>query len=57
MYEKGDFLVNDKYVFETGGKTKSAGQIKGVPEAYVVADDIEIGALKKIPLWLFGMMH
>ncbi len=54
---KGDFRVNDQYVFEVGGRTKDAEQIKGVPNAYIVADDIEIGALNKIPLWLFGMMY
>lgn len=55
--EKGDFLVADKYIFEVGGKSKTFSQIKGVKNAYVAADDIEIGIDKKIPLWLFGFMY
>ena len=53
----GDFLVNDKYTFEVGGKNKSFKQIKDMPNSYVVADDIEVGHGNKIPLWLFGMMY
>jgi predicted AAA+ superfamily ATPase len=57
LHNKGDFWVNDHYVFEVGGRTKDGAQIKDVPNAYIVADEIEIGALNKIPLWLFGMMY
>ena len=55
--KKGDFLVNDTYTFEVGGKNKSFKQIKDVPHSYVVADYIEMGYGHKIPLWLFGMMY
>src|SRR5690606_38993889 len=55
--QSGDFLVDDKYTFETGGKGKSMAQIRNIPNAYVVADDIDAGALKKIPLWLFGFLY
>lgn len=55
--DAGDFKVNDRYVFETGGSGKTMEQVKDVPNAYVVADDMETGALKKIPLWLFGWMY
>ena len=55
--KKGDFLVNDTYTFEVGGKNKSFKQIKDVPHSYVAADDIEVGHGHKIPLWLFGMMY
>ena len=54
---KGDFLVDDTYTFEVGGKNKSFEQIKDVKQSYIVADDIEVGYGKKIPLWLFGMMY
>ncbi len=55
--KKGDFLVDDKYTFEVGGKSKGFKQIKDLPHSYVVADDIEIGSGNKIPLWLFGMLY
>jgi predicted AAA+ superfamily ATPase len=55
--DKGDFLINDKYVFEIGGKGKTFKQVKDVNNAYVVADRMEIGAGNKIPLYLFGMLY
>ncbi len=55
--KKGDFLIDDKYLFEVGGKNKGFKQIKDVPNSYVVADDIEIGSGNKIPLWLFGFLY
>jgi len=53
----GDFLVDEKYIFEIGGKNKSFKQIKGITNSFVVADDIEIGFGNKIPLWLFGFLY
>jgi len=53
----GDFLVNEKYLFEVGGKNKSFKQIKDISNSFVVADDIEIGFGAKIPLWLFGFLY
>jgi len=54
---KGDFYLEDKYIFEIGGKNKSFNQIKDIKNSYVVADDIEIGFDNKIPLWLFGFLY
>jgi len=56
-HDKGDFIVDDHYVFEIGGVSKSDKQLEGNPNGYVVADDIEIGFDKKIPLWLFGFLY
>jgi len=53
----GDFLVEDRYLFEIGGKNKTFKQIKDVENSFVVADDIEIGFGNKIPLWLFGFLY
>jgi predicted AAA+ superfamily ATPase len=53
----GDFLVDEKYIFEIGGKNKSFQQIKDIPKSYVVSDDIEIGFENRIPLWMFGMLY
>ena len=55
--KQGDFLVDEKYIFEIGGKNKNFKQIVDLQNAYVVADDIEIGFNNKIPLWLFGFLY
>jgi len=55
--DRGDFLVNEKYTFEIGGKNKSFKQIKDIPNSFVVADDIEVGFGNRIPLWLFGFLY
>ena len=52
-----DFLVDEKYTFEVGGKSKKQRQIKGVENAFVVKDDIETGYANVIPLWMFGLMY
>ncbi len=54
---KGDFLINDKYLFEVGGKNKSFEQIKDIENSFVAADDLESGFGNKIPLWLFGFLY
>ena len=56
-HKQTDFLVNDKYAFEIGGKEKSGKQIKNLEDAYIAADDIEYGYQNKIPLWLFGFLY
>jgi len=53
----GDFLVNEKYIFEIGGKNKTKYQIKDISNSYLVLDDIEIGFKNKIPLYLFGFLY
>lgn len=53
----GDFVVNDKYVFEVGGKNKDFSQIKDVVNSYLAVDDIEVGFGAKIPLWVFGFLY
>ena len=55
--KKGDFLIEDKYIVEVGGKHKGYGQIKDIENSFVVADDVEIGSGNKIPLWLFGFLY
>jgi len=53
----GDFIVDEKHIFEIGGKNKSFKQIKDIENSFVVADDIEVGFGNKIPLWLFGFLY
>jgi predicted AAA+ superfamily ATPase len=55
--EKGDFLIDGKYTFEIGGKSKNNRQIYSLPDAYIAADDIEYGVDNKIPLWMFGFLY
>ena len=55
--KSGDFILNEKLTFEIGGKDKNFKQLKDAENGYVVADDIEIGTGKKIPLWLFGFLY
>jgi hypothetical protein len=54
---KGDFLIDDTYLFEIGGKNKSTSQITGIPNSYVVKDDLEYPAGSALPLWLFGFIY
>ncbi len=54
---KGDFLVDEKYTFEIGGKNKNFEQIKDIKDSYVVSDGIEVGFKTRIPLWLFGFTY
>jgi len=53
----GDFEVDGNRVLEVGGKGKGFGQIKDVPDSYVVNDDTEVGIGNKIPLWLLGFLY
>jgi len=55
--KSGDFIVDEKYTFEIGGRDKNFKQLKDIKDGYVVADDIEIGVDDKIPLWLFGFLY
>jgi hypothetical protein len=53
--DKGDFLVRSRFTFEVGGRSKGKEQVAGVADAYLVADDIEVGFGNRIPLWMFGL--
>jgi hypothetical protein len=55
--KKGDFVVDNQYTFEVGGRNKTGEQLKNTSHAFVVADDIEAGLQNKIPLWLFGFLY
>lgn len=57
MPQKGDFLINDRYLFEVGGKGKTFEQIKDIPESYLAVDDTDVGFANRIPLWMFGLTY
>jgi predicted AAA+ superfamily ATPase len=55
--EKGDYKVAG-LTFEIAGSSKDHAQIKEVPDAYVVSDDLEVsGERGRLPLWLFGFLY
>lgn len=55
--QSGDFKVDNQYVIEVGGKNKGFDQIKNQKNHYLALDNMEVGAGKKIPLWLFGFLY
>lgn len=57
MPPKGDFLIDNTFLFEVGGKSKTFDQIKDVPNSYLAIDDVEYGHKKRIPLWMFGLLY
>lgn len=54
---KGDFIINDKYLFEVGGKSKNFDQIKDIENSYLAIDEIENSRANRIPLWMFGLLY
>jgi predicted AAA+ superfamily ATPase len=55
--KSADFVIDDRYTIEVGGKGKSFDQIKNTDFSYIAMDGIESGYGNKIPLWLFGFMY
>lgn len=55
--KRGDFLVENKWILEVGGRQKTTKQIHGISDSYLVVDDREIGGNNKVPLWLFGFLY
>ena len=51
----GDFRIGD-YTFEVGGQSKKQRQISGVPNSFVVKDDVDFPGYRTLPLWHFGLM-
>jgi predicted AAA+ superfamily ATPase len=54
---KTDFMVDDTWYFEIGGKSKSRKQLTDLENAWVAKDDIEYGFENSIPLWMFGLIY
>ncbi len=53
----GDFIIDNRYLFEIGGKGKGFSQIRDILDSFVAADGIEFGFVNKIPFWLFGFLY
>ncbi|MBQ4007819.1 MAG: ATP-binding protein [Muribaculaceae bacterium] len=54
---KGDFMIDDRFLFEVGGRKKTFEQIADIPNSFLAIDDTEIGQGNRIPLWLFGFTY
>lgn len=58
QYSKvSDFLIDDTYTFEVGGKNKTNAQLSGVDNAYRLLDNVEVGFANAVPLWLMGWLY
>lgn len=55
--KQGDLLIDNKFLFEVGGKNKTFEQIADVPNSYLAVDDTEVGSGCRIPLWMFGFLY
>ncbi|MGC9385962.1 MAG: ATP-binding protein [Hydrogenovibrio sp.] len=55
--DQGDFLIDETFVFEIGGRGKDFSQLKNQTRpSYLALDGMEVGSEPKIPLWLFGFL-
>ncbi len=52
-----DFVIDDKYTIEVGGKNKKQKQITQIKDAYIAADNVEFAQINTTPLWLFGFLY
>lgn len=52
-----DFLIDHFYTVEVGGPNKKNIQIRGIENAFLVVDDLEVGHHNRIPLWLLGFLY
>ena len=57
LAQQGDFLVDNQYTLEVGGKNKTHKQLKDVTDGWVVRDNTEVGYGTVVPLWLFGFLY
>jgi predicted AAA+ superfamily ATPase len=55
--KNGDFIVDNKFTFEIGGKKKGKKQIEEIKDAWIVKDDIETPIGNSLPLWMFGLLY
>lgn len=50
-------MVDGKFTIEVGGQGKTTKQIANIPNAYILADDIEFPIGNKLPLWILGFLY
>ncbi len=56
---KGDYIVDNKWLFEIGGKNKTSKQLSDWDgeKSFILADNIEYGTGNRIPLWMMGFLY
>ena len=57
LHSQADFIIDNNYVFEIGGKNKDGKQIRNLNNSFLVKDDIEHGFANVFPLWNFGLLY
>jgi len=57
LHNSADFLVDNKFVIEIGGKNKDRKQVRDHTGSYIFQDNIEMGHNNRIPLWLLGFLY
>ena len=55
--KQGDFLVENRFLFGVGGRSKGKRQIATSKDVYLIRDDIDCGFGNVIPLWMLGMLY
>lgn len=55
--KNGDFLINEKYLLEVGGKQKNRKQILSEKNAFIISDDLVYGYGNRIPMYLLGFLY
>lgn len=55
--DKADFLVDNRYTLEVGGRNKDASQIRNMTDAFLALDGLPAGSGQRVPLWLFGFLR
>ena len=53
----GDFLVDDQHTFRMCSGNRKQKRAKDEDNSYIIADDIEIGSGRLIPVWLLGFLY
>ncbi|MEM1359767.1 MAG: AAA family ATPase, partial [Bacteroidota bacterium] len=54
---KGDFLLDNFYTLEVGGKNKTIHQIVDMPNPLVIKDDISAGRSQELAMWMLGLLY
>ena len=52
-----DFLVDDRHTFRMCSGNRKQKRAKDEGNSYIIADDIEIGSGRLIPVWLLGFLY
>ena len=54
---QADFVIDGKYTFEVGGRTKDGRQVADAENGFVISDNIEYAAGNKLPIYTLGFLY